>query len=327
MAVKLPDIVEAVRTCHSESRPIRIRGGGLSAMAPVGGALDLSTSELRGIVEYRPRDLVCTARAGTPLVEIEDALREHRQRLPLAPWDRDGRGTIGGLFAAGADGLRARHGFRAADHLLGAQAVLGTGDVVRVGARVVKSVAGFDVARALVGSRGTLAVITEVTFRVEAIPAAEATWAGGDRCPLNLYDAGMEFSAFVSDRAEAWRDLVLVEGPQAHVDEVGAQLRDLGCEHIDSPWEDLTARAESPRDENGDRVVGLRPESEVPDGESWSELICDHGRGRWVGFRPLGSVPATETPSAHPTGWLLERIRAAFDPDGVFQPGRGFGAR
>ena len=244
----------------------------------------------------------------------------------MAPWDRDGRGTIGGLFAAGADGLRARHGFRAVDHILGAQAVLGTGDVVRVGARVVKSVAGFDVARALVGSRGTLAVITEVTFRVEAIPAAEATWSGGEWCPLNLYDVGMEFSAFVRDRAKTSRDLLLVEGPQAHVDEVAAQLEGLGCERIDSPWEELTARAEAPRGERGDRVAGLRPES-VPNAESWPELICDYSRGRWVGFRPIGDAAAPETRASEPNDELLGRVRAAFDPDGVFQPGRGFGAR
>jgi glycolate oxidase FAD binding subunit len=158
----------------------------------------LATGAWRGIVEYDPTELVITARAGTPLAEIEAALKEKRQMLafdpphfgsprplpaPLpgaqgnvvsgAPANRTA--TLGGCVAAGLSGPRRASAGAVRDFVLGVRLLDGDGAELRFGGRVMKNVAGYDISRLMAGSLGTLGVILEVSLKVLPVPAAEAT--------------------------------------------------------------------------------------------------------------------------------------------------------
>lgn len=154
----------------------------MDAGRPVQANDALSTRELSGIIEYIPGDLTLTARAGTTLGEIRDAVAANGQFLALDPYGSND-GTIGATIATGSAGPFQTHFGRARDLVLGIEYVTGAGVIARGGGRVVKNVAGFDVTRLLTGSWGTLGVITEVTVRLHATPPAEECIAvplGGD---------------------------------------------------------------------------------------------------------------------------------------------------
>ena len=131
---------------------------------------------------YEPEELVLSAMAGTPLAEIEQLLADHNQMLAFEPMDYGplfgaarGRGTLGGVLAANVSGPRRIKAGAARDHVLGIKAVSGRGEKFKSGGRVVKNVTGYDLSKGLAGSWGTLAVVTEATFKVLPRPEAEAT--------------------------------------------------------------------------------------------------------------------------------------------------------
>jgi glycolate oxidase FAD binding subunit len=168
------DVIDVVRESNSASIPIRIVGAGnwLDAGRTVSARRVLSTSRLSGIVDYVPGDLVLTARAGTTLGELADITAKHGQWFALDPYGRSS-GTLGATIATASSGPLATGFGRARDLVLGIAAVTGNGQHIRVGGRVVKNVAGFDLVRLLTGSWGTLAVITEVSVRLHALPQQE----------------------------------------------------------------------------------------------------------------------------------------------------------
>jgi glycolate oxidase FAD binding subunit len=169
---------ERIREAFATRTPLRIEGAGtwLGAGRPVRATSTLSMSGDGGIVEYVPGDLTLTARAGTRLTDIVSATRAHAQWLPLDPWGGDD-GTIGALVSTATAGPHSFAMGLPRDTVLGLEFVTGTGSVVRSGGRVVKNVAGFDLTRLLVGSWGTLGVITEVTLRLRARPELTRTLA------------------------------------------------------------------------------------------------------------------------------------------------------
>jgi glycolate oxidase FAD binding subunit len=171
-------IAEQVRAAAAAETPLRIHGAGtwMDAGRPVVEASSLSLAGDRGIVEYVPGDLTLTARAGTPLSEIVTAVKANGQWLPLDPWGGDD-GTLGATLATATAGPHAYAMGLPRDVVLGMEFVNGIGETVRAGGRVVKNVAGFDLTRLLVGSWGTLGVITEVTVRLRARPEQTRTFA------------------------------------------------------------------------------------------------------------------------------------------------------
>ncbi len=171
----LEQIVDAVRTAHDSHTPLRIRGAGSKDF--YGGVLAgqvLDVAGHRGIVAYEPTELYLTAKAGTPLVEIEAALAEQGQMLAFEPPHFAGA-TLGGCVAAGLSGPRRMQAGAVRDFVLGAKLVDGTGQVLNFGGQVMKNVAGYDVSRLLAGSMGTLGVLAEVTLKVLPKPVAETT--------------------------------------------------------------------------------------------------------------------------------------------------------
>jgi glycolate oxidase FAD binding subunit len=178
------EVLSAVQWAAAEEAPLEILGHGtkrgIGRPAQTEHVLDLS--KLTGVTLYEPEELVLSARAGTPLSEIEALLAAHNQQLAFEPMDygsllgqEAGRGTIGGALAANLSGPRRIKAGAVRDHILGVHAVSGRGEVFKSGGRVVKNVTGYDLSKLMAGSWGTLAVATDVTFKVLPAPETETT--------------------------------------------------------------------------------------------------------------------------------------------------------
>ena len=178
-----PDTVEELAYLVAEAAdtrtPLEVMGRGTKREVgrPVQYGAVLSTENLTGIELYEPSELVLVARAGTPIGQIEQALTEHDQEMPFEPIDLGpvlgfgrGQGTVGGMVATNFSGSRRILSGSVRDHVLGVQAVNGSGETIRAGGRVMKNVTGYDLSRALSGSWGTLAVMTEVALKVLPAP-------------------------------------------------------------------------------------------------------------------------------------------------------------
>jgi len=172
----LKDFQEKILAAAAAKRPMRIRGGGTKDFygnEPRGELLD--TRAHAGIVDYEPTELVVTARSGTLLEDLERILSEKGQYLPFEPPHFGAGATLGGCVAAGLSGPRRASAGAVRDFVLGARIVDGAGRELGFGGRVMKNVAGYDVARLIAGSLGTLGLILEVSLKVLPRPAAELT--------------------------------------------------------------------------------------------------------------------------------------------------------
>jgi glycolate oxidase FAD binding subunit len=176
---------DAVQWAMAEHEPVEIIGSGskraLGKPVQAGHVLDLS--DLSGIELYEPAELILTARAGTPIAEIEAALASENQELSFDPLDYGpllgqpaGQGTLGGVIGANLAGSKRLKFGAARDHILGMDAVSGRGEIFKSGGQVVKNVTGYDLPRALTGSWGTLAVATRITLKVHPRCETEATF-------------------------------------------------------------------------------------------------------------------------------------------------------
>jgi glycolate oxidase FAD binding subunit len=173
----LKHLQDQISQARAGRETVRIRGGGSKDF--YGNALGhfavLDTRSHSGITSYEPSELVVTARAGTPLAELEAALAEKNQYLPFEPPSFTKLGTVGGMVASGLSGAARASVGSVRDHILGVQIVNGASEVLNFGGTVMKNVAGYDVSRLMAGSMGTLALITEVSLKVLPIPVADAT--------------------------------------------------------------------------------------------------------------------------------------------------------
>ncbi len=172
---------EVITAARQARQQVVIRGGGSKAglpwQRPREGAMVLATDQWRGIERFDPSELVVTARSGTPLAEITAALAEAGQWLPFDPPQFAPGSTIGGVVASGLSGpTRLGHG-TVRDAILGVRLLDGRGRLLRFGGEVMKNVAGYDVARLMVGAWGTLGVLLTVSLKVAPRPVAEETCA------------------------------------------------------------------------------------------------------------------------------------------------------
>ncbi|MFY8100547.1 MAG: FAD-binding protein [Allorhizobium sp.] len=201
-----------IREYAARKTPLKIRGGGTRAGFgnAVAAETILSSAGLTGIVEYNPAEMVITARAGTPVSEIEAALAANGQGMAFEPMDHrgamgtSGTPTIGGLFAVNSAGPRRFTAGAARDHLLGVRFVNGAGDVVKAGGKVMKNVTGLDLVKLLAGSHGTLGFLTEVTFKVLPVAKTSTTLVLSgleDEQAMKALAAAMSLSVEVSGAA------------------------------------------------------------------------------------------------------------------------------
>jgi glycolate oxidase FAD binding subunit len=352
----LQTLVDRVLAAIADKTPLNICGGNTKSFyggVPRGTPLDITP--LAGISSYEPSELVVTARAGTPLVELEAALAEKGQCLPFEPPRFGDAGTVGGMVAAGLAGpARAAVG-GVRDYVLGAVMLNGRAEVLSLGGQVIKNVAGYDLSRVLAGSLGTLGVICEVSLKVLPIAPATLTlrieadqgqaiqrvneW-GGQALPLN---------------ASAWWDGMLVLRLSGAVAAVQAARQKMGGEIVEAGmaadfWRGL-------RDHTDEFFVGAAkavdsgaslwrlsvPATTAPIKLTGEQLLEWGGAQRWICtsapaamlreaaasagghavlFRSKDKSAGTFAPLQTPLERIHREMKRAFDPDGVFNPGR-----
>lgn len=347
----LAELQARVRAAVAARSPLAIRGSGSKdfyGLAIVGDVLD--TRPYAGIVDYDPTELVLTARAGTPLADIEREMHERGQMLACEPPHFGGGATVGGAVASGLSGPRRPYAGAIRDIVLGVRVIDGKGEDLHFGGRVMKNVAGFDVARLMTGALGTLGVLTEVSLKCIPRPKAEATrvldcsaedsirltneWGGkpiaisatchhAGRLAVRLSGAVPAVEAAVkkiggasmADGAAFWRSV----RDQAHPHFVAAKGAPL--------WR-LSVKATAPyTDLGGEQLI------------EWSGALrwlvagprCDPGRVRaWAQgngghatlFRADDKSGGAFHPLSPPLQALHRRLKAAFDPADIFNRGR-----
>lgn len=229
-ALRPASTAELADILAADDRPLEPVGtGSKRAIGRVvdGDVLDLGL--LSGVVDYRPSELVLTARAATPLAEVETLLAEHRQRLAFEPPDLaqllgsgSARQSIGGVLAANLSGSRRVSAGAARDHFLGLTAVNGEGQTFKAGGQVVKNVTGYDLTKVIAGSWGSLAIMSEVTLKVVPQTETELTLIVPDETPVaavNTLTEALGSAHEVSSAAfDPWRGSALrLEGIAASV--------------------------------------------------------------------------------------------------------------
>jgi len=207
------EVEAAVQWALAEGRALELVGRGSKRPfgRPAQTDLSLDLSSLSGVTLYEPDELVLSARAGTPIAEIEALVAASDQELAFEPMDYaavlgtdPGRASIGGVLAANLAGPRRIKAGAARDHFLGCVAVSGRGETFKTGGRVVKNVTGYDLCKLLAGSWGTLAAMIEVTIKVLPKPETEATVLVRGLAPARATEAmaaGMGSSCDVSGAA------------------------------------------------------------------------------------------------------------------------------
>ncbi|PCH62134.1 MAG: glycolate oxidase subunit GlcE [Gammaproteobacteria bacterium] len=170
------DLQAHVKNAIKNNTALSIQGGNSKSFygrTPIGQTLKINDHS--GIINYEPTELVITARAGTPLKEIEYALLENNQILPFEPPHYGNNATLGGTVACNLSGPRRAAAGAARDYMLGCKVLNGKGEIISFGGEVMKNVAGYDVSRLMAGALGTLGVLLEVSLKVLPRPEAEIT--------------------------------------------------------------------------------------------------------------------------------------------------------
>ncbi len=258
---------EAVAWAAAEEAPLEVLGQGSKRGLgrPVQASRDLDLSALSGIASYEPDELVLTAAAGTPMAEIEQALEAEGQMLAFEPPDlgplygrEAGGGSIGGVLACNLSGPRRIKAGAARDHFLGLEAVSGRGEIFRAGGKVVKNVTGYDLAKLLAGSYGTLAAFTEVTVKV--LPRPEKTYSVllfglDDRGALEAMTRALTSEHEVSGAAHL-PEAMAKRAPVDYLAEAGSNVTAI---RVEGPGPSVKHRVAALRQELGD----LAPSEEL----------------------------------------------------------------
>jgi glycolate oxidase FAD binding subunit len=344
----IADLCARVAAASAARAPLSLRGGGTKDFyghEPRGERVEMAG--YAGIVAYEPKELVLTVRAGTPLVEVEKALAAERQMLAFEPPHYgSGRATIGGMVAAGLSGPRRPYAGAVRDFVLGTRVVNGKGEDLSFGGRVIKNVAGYDVSRLMAGALGTLGAITEVSFKVLPQPVSECTLS----YQIDEAEATRRVNAWAGQplpvSATAWfagRLLVRLAGAESAVRAARAKIG--GDEATDLPdfWtalrdhriaffsgEEPVWRVSVPQT-TPPMELGATPLVEWGGGLRWLRGALDPARVRAEAARAGGH--ATLFRGGDKSGGVFQplapailkihrRLKAAFDPAGILNPGR-----
>jgi len=343
----ITDLCARVASAAAAKTPLRIRGGGTKDFygAPSTGEV-CDVSAYSGIVAYEPKELVLTVRAGTPLAEVEAALSAQRQMLPFEPPHFAGGATIGGIVATGLSGPRRPYAGSVRDFVLGTRIVNGKGEDLNFGGRVIKNVAGYDVSRLMTGALGTLGVITEVSFKVLPRPPVEATLAF-DLTEAEAIERANQWAGLpLPLSATAWQEGVLRVRLSGAESAVSAARVKLGGEEIAGAqdfWSQLREQR-LPFFGAGAPLWRLSvPQTAKPLDIGAPQLIEWGGGLRWASgeLDPFVLRSSAERAGGHATLFrggdksvgvfhplkpaiakIHKRLKAAFDPAGILNPGR-----
>jgi glycolate oxidase FAD binding subunit len=228
------DLLQQVEHALHSHIPLRIQGGNSKTYLgrKVLGHL-LDTRAHRGIVTYDPTELVITARAGTPLAELNAALDAAGQMLPCEPPHSEDGATLGGMVAAGLSGPRRPWSGSVRDYVLGTRVITGHGKHLRFGGEVMKNVAGYDLSRLMAGSFGCLGLLTEVSLKVLPKPRHSISIAlemSGEHALLKLAEWGQQPFPISAASHDGQHLHLRLEGGESSVtaahDHLGGELLD-----------------------------------------------------------------------------------------------------
>lgn len=337
-------LLDQVNAALAAGTPLRIVGGSSKHfLGRPGCGTPIDTRGHRGIVAYDPAELVLTARAGTPLAEIEATLDAAGQMLPFEPPNFSGSATIGGTMAANLSGPRRPWAGSVRDHVLGCRLITGHGKHLRFGGQVIKNVAGYDVSRLMSGSLGCLGLITEVSMKVLPKPRSTVTL----RLDIDRREALRKFPAWaqqplpitaaVHDGVAA---LIRLEGGEGSLrdarrrlggeetsDDFWAALRDHRLDFFADHrplWRLSVSSHRSPLELPGTSIVDwggaqIWLKSSSPAADIRKLAIAAGGHAACytpnIDDSPLAPLP----PALHRTH---RQIKAQLDPQGIFNPGR-----
>jgi len=341
---------EQVLAAAAGKRALRIRGGGTKDWYGQGLSGEvLDTRAYSGVVDYEPTELVITARCGTPLAEIEAVLAGRNQMLAFEPPHFGEGATLGGAIAAGLSGPRRASVGAVRDFVLGTKIMDGKGEVLTFGGQVMKNVAGYDVSRMMAGSLGTLGLILEVSIKVLPRAFAETSL----RFTASEIDAIRKLNEWGGQplpiSASCWTDGVLtvrLSGAQAAVD---AAVRSLGGDEVRDCGEFWTSLREQQHQfferegalwrlsvPSTTGALILKGEQLIEWGGAQRWLMTDADPATAQGIRRTVEAAGGHAtlfrggdksvgvfhPLAPAVAKIHERMKAAFDPSHVFNPGR-----
>ncbi len=341
------DLQARVTAARRDNTPLHITGGGSKAFYgrhPEGQSLRVSGH--RGVVAYEPAELVVTARAGTPLEELESLLGERGQMLAFDPPHFSAAATLGGSIASGLSGPRRPYAGAVRDFVLGVKCLTGKGEVLSFGGQVMKNVAGYDISRLMAGALGTLGVLLEVSLKVLPRPALETTlsfdmpvaralnmmngWAG---LPLPLsaacHNDGCLFVR-LSGSEPGVADAVAKLGGDAYPegDRLWYDLREhrLAYFHGSQPlWRVSVPPAAAPLDLPGVELIDWGGAQRWIRGDLSASQVRDRAMalgGHATLFRHGDRRGEVFHPLAPPLLALHRRLKQVFDPDNILNPGR-----
>lgn len=344
------EIAEQVRAAAAARRPLAIVGG--DSKAHLGRRVEgrrLPVAGHRGIVSYEPTELVLTARAGTPLDEIERLLAEQGQMLAFEPPHLGATATLGGSIACGLSGpARAARG-AARDSVLGARIVNGSGAILRFGGQVMKNVAGYDVSRLMVGAQGTLGVLLDISLKLLPRPQATLTLVQTLEQPAAITAMNRIAARPWPISASAWWRGALYLRLSGNAAAVQAAARALGGAPMAdaeaaSFWHALRERQHAAQALSPDAAALWRlslPATCPPLPDGADDLIEWGGALRWrvcatpaARMQQLAQAAGGHAAAyrrgadaiAHPLSpthaALQARLRAALDPQRILNPGR-----
>ena len=337
---------ERIRDAAQRKVALRLRGGGSKDFygnEPRGELLD--TRGYAGIAAYEPSELVLTARCGTALADVEQALAQNGQCLPFEP-PHFGAATFGGCVAAGLSGPRRASAGALRDFVLGVKLIDGRGRVLQFGGQVMKNVAGYDLSRLAAGSLGTLGLIAEASLKVLPHPPMELTLALELDEPRALDAMNRWAGEPLPVSATAWHEGVLrvrLSGSDAAVR--AALPRIGGAEVADTPGFWRAIREQTHPFFAGDGALwrlslpSVTPALALPG----AQLIEWGGALRWMRgaqnaaqireiakragghatlFRGADKSAGAFAPLEPVLTRLHRALKSAFDPAGILNPGR-----
>jgi len=342
----LQALQERVRAAAAAKTPLVVVGGGTKAFygnEPRGEALDVRS--VKGIVDYEPTELVVTVRGGTPLAELEARLAEQNQMLPFEPPHLGPTATVGGAVSAGLAGPRRMAAGAVRDFVLGARLLDGRGNVLSFGGRVMKNVAGYDVARALPGSLGTLGVIVEASLKVLPRPVAEQTLLFEMNEAESIRRANEWGGQPLPISATAWcgdQLYVRLSGAAAGVQAAHAKMGGSPVPEAALLWAELREQAHGFFLPGHGTLWRLAVPPTTGPLDLGATLVEWNGGQRWVwSDAPAEKIRArVEAAGGHATQFrggdrrstfhplppalaaIHRRLKAEFDPAGIFNPGR-----
>lgn len=347
------EFVEQIKQAQNKQSAIRICGGNSKAFYgnPVNGEV-LNTLKHSGIIDYHPSELVVTVRSGTRLNDLESELKANKQMLAFEPPCHSSDTTIGGVIACNLSGPRRASTGAARDFVLGCHIINGKAEKLSFGGQVMKNVAGYDASRLMTGAQGCLGILLDVSLKVLPIPEQETSLS----LPCNILDAiqlcrqwlaqgkPLSASCFVDNTLH-----VRFSSTHSAVKETVEQIKNQHCgdgiTEIDNAfWLSIKNQQHDFFKQRNLWRLSVPANSHIELADKQEQMLEWNGALRWTTSQqnlfsiakqhsghatryPIHESDENKTsdlfqPLATPLITIQNRLKKAFDPDNILNPGR-----